>query len=221
MEGPPILKDEIKSPLRRMKYCKATGPDNISVEMLEALEDVGINKRESIMNYDTVIIPESLSRSIFVILPKKAGATECELHRTSSLMSDITKLMLKILMKGMGRPIREEIANLICVFTEGKGPTNAIFVMRNIIERSIYVQKDLYLCFIDYSKAFDKVRHDKPFDMLERLDIDVKALRRLKNLHWEQTTVVIVDSTISEWIKIEKGVRQGCVLSPDLFSLYN
>ena len=101
MEGPPILKDETKSSLRRMKYGKATGPDNNSVEMLEAMEDSVINKIESIKNkmYDTGKIPRSLSISIFVTLPKKAGATECELHRTISLMSHITKLMLKILMK--------------------------------------------------------------------------------------------------------------------------
>ena len=77
MEGPPILKDEIKSSLRRMKYGKAIGPENISVEMLDALENIGINKMESIMNkmHDTGKIPRALARSIFVTLPKTAGAT--------------------------------------------------------------------------------------------------------------------------------------------------
>jgi len=59
-------------------------------------------------------------------------------------------------MKRMKRPIRKETADVQCGFTEGKGTTNAIFIMRNVIERSIEVQKDLYLCFTDYSKAFDK-----------------------------------------------------------------
>ena len=186
--------------LFKLIYGKATGPDNISVEMLEALEGIGINKMESVMNkmYDTGKIQRCLSRSIFVTLPKKAGATECELHRTISLMSHITKLMLKILMKKMKRPICEEIADIQCEFTEGKGTINAIFIMRNIIERSIEVQKDLYLFFIDYSKAFDKVRHDKMFDMLDRLDIDGKALRWLRNLHWEQTAAVSIENKLSE-----------------------
>jgi len=77
MEGPPILRDEIESALKRMKYGKATGPGNISVEMLEALEDIGINKMESIMNkmHNTGTLLKSLSRSIFAPLPKQAGTT--------------------------------------------------------------------------------------------------------------------------------------------------
>ena len=67
MERSPNLKDEIGS-VRRMKYGMAIGPHNISGEMLEALEDTGINKMESIMNkmYDTGTIPRSLSRSIYI-----------------------------------------------------------------------------------------------------------------------------------------------------------
>ena len=124
-------------------------------------------------------------------------------------------------MKRMKRPIRQEIADVQCGFTEGKGTTNAIFIMRNVIERSIEVQKDLYLCFIDYSKALDKVRHEKLFAILDRLDIDGKTLRWIRNLYWEQTAAVRVENQLSDWITIERGVRQGCVLSPDLFSLYS
>ena len=148
MEGPPILKDKkIECALKSMKYGKATGPDNISVEMIEALEDTGINKLESIMNkmYNTGTIPNSLSRLIVFTLPKRAGTTECELHRTISLMSHITRLMLKVLMKRMKRPTRPEIADVQCGFTEGKRTTNSIFIIRNLIERNIEVQKDIFL----------------------------------------------------------------------------
>ena len=79
--------------------------------------------------YNTGTIPNSLSRSIFITLPKRTHAKECELHRTISLMSHITKLMLKILMKRMKRPIRQEIADVQCGFTEGKGTTNAIHAL--------------------------------------------------------------------------------------------
>ena len=59
-ERPEINKEMDGPPLKSMKYGKATGPDNISVEMIEALEDTGINKLESIMNkmYDTGTIPK-------------------------------------------------------------------------------------------------------------------------------------------------------------------
>ena len=57
--------------------------------------------------------------------------------------------------------------------------------------------------------------------MLDRLDIDGKALRWLKNSCWEQTAAVRIENKLSEWIIIERGVTQGSVLSPDLFSLYS
>ena len=54
------------------------------------------------------------------------------------------------------------------------------------------MQKELYLCFIDYSKAFDKVRHEKLFNILEHLDIDGKDLRVIRNLYWDQSAAVRV-----------------------------
>ena len=47
------------------------------------------------------------------------------------------------------------------------GTRNAIFTLRMICKRSIEMQKDIYLCFIDYTKAFDKVKHAQLLDMLQ------------------------------------------------------
>ena len=89
------------------------------------------------------------------------------------------------------------------------------------MERAIEVQKDLYLCFIDYSKAFDKVRHSDLFDILLRLNCDGKDLRVIRNLYWEQEAAIRVDNDCSEYRPICRGVRQGCVFSPDLFNIYS
>ena len=66
------------------------------------------------------------------------------------------------------------------------GTRNAIFTLRMICERSIEMQKDLYLCFFDYTKAFDRVNHEQLLDMLQNLDLEGKDLRFLRNLYWEQ-----------------------------------
>ena len=80
------------------------------------------------------------------------------------------------------------------------------------------MQKDLYLCFIDYSKAaFDKVRHEKLFNILEHLDIDGKDLRVIRN----QSAAVRIGGELSEYKLIKRGVRHGCVMSPDLFNIYS
>ena len=90
--------------------------------------------------------------------------------------------MLKVLTKRIKRPIRQEIADVQCGFIKGKGTTNAIFIMPYLIERGIELQKDIFLSFIDYSKAFDKVRHGKLFAILDKHEFDGKTLRRIRNL---------------------------------------
>ena len=59
------------------------------------------------------------------------------------------------------------------------------------------------------------------FEMLNQLDIDGKDLRVLRNLYWDQTAAVRVDGELSEYTNIKRGVRQGCVMSLDLFNLYS
>ena len=85
----------------------------------------------------------------------------------------------------------------------------------------IEMQKDLYLCFIDYSKAFDKVRHEKLFNILKHLDIDGKDLRVIRKLYWDQNAAVRIGGELSEYKLIKRVVRQGCVMSPDLFNIYS
>ena len=69
-------------------------------------------------------------------------------------------------------------------------------------------------------KAFDRVKHKKLMEMLEHLEVNGKDLRLLANLYWNQRAAIRTDRKLGDWIEIGKGVRQGCVLSPDLINLY-
>ena len=136
-------------------------------------------------------------------------------------MSHVTKVLLKILMMRMRNKIKSEIAEEQYEFMTDKSRRNAIFIFRMLIERTIEVMHDMYICFLDYKKAFDKVKHDNLFQILEKLDIDGKGLRLVRNLYWEQKAAMKVNNDISEYINSERGVRQGCVLSPELFNIYS
>ncbi|GFS27117.1 RNA-directed DNA polymerase from mobile element jockey-like [Elysia marginata] len=172
--GPPIMKDEARAAIRKMKAGKATGPDGTAVEMIEALEEYGVEKLTSLLNeiYDTGEIPTDISRSVFIAHPKKPGPTECKLHRTISLMSHVTKILLRVVMIRIRSKIKPEIADEQYGFVEGKGTTNAIYTLRTLIQRAIEVQKDFHLCFIDYRKTFDRLRHDEIMKDLTQIKID-------------------------------------------------
>jgi hypothetical protein len=147
IEGPSIMKDEVRQAIKSVKTNKATGPDGISIEMIQSLDELGLDVMTKLINkiYDTGEIPEDLTKSIFIALPKKSGTTECELHRTISLMSHVTKILLKILMMHMKNKIRPEIEKEQYDFMTDKGTRNAIFFLRMIIERSIEVKHDIFL----------------------------------------------------------------------------
>ena len=78
----------------------------------------------------------------------------------------------------------------------------------------------IYICFIDYEKAFDRVKHAKIIECMENLDIDEKDISLIRNLYWNQKSIHENRRRLSPEIHIKRGVRQGCVLSPCLFNLY-
>ena len=105
-------------------------------------------------------------------------------------------------------------------FRPGIGTREGIFNLRTILERAIEVQQDVYICFIDYTKAFDRVNHSKLIECLKEVGVDDKDLQIIIKMYWEQTAVVRTKTGISSVFKIKKGVIQGCVLSPNLYNLY-
>ena len=118
-------------------------------------------------------------------------------------------------------------------FRKGKGTRDAIFQLRMLMERVTqlnreketqdgkFEKKKLYLCFVDYQKAFDRVKHDKLVEVMEKAGIPELERRLIINLYWKQRAVVRWDTETSREIKVERGVRQGCVISPLLFNLYS
>ena len=107
-------------------------------------------------------------------------------------------------------------------FRKGQSTREAIYVLRTLGERMREHQRDLP--FIDFTKAFDKVKHLKDYKLIEILEatgIPFHERRVIANLYCNQITNVRCKDELTEEIVIEKGVRQGYVLSPVLFNLYN
>lgn len=80
---------------------------------------------------------------------------------------------------------------------------------------------EIHACFIDYQKAFDRIQHNKLIEILKRTGPDDKDIRIISNLYWNQTAFLRVNGKESRTIKIQRGVRQGCIMSPILFNLYS
>ena len=209
--------------MKQMKRNKAVGKDEIAFEMIEALGNFGLGKITDIANYvyDSENIPDEMIESIFIALPKKPGTIDCIGHRTISLMSHESKIILRVMLNRNKSAIREKLSDEQYGYKPGKGTRNVIFRLRATIDKCIEKQKELYICFIDYVKAFDCVKHDKLLDFIESLDIDGKDLTLIRSLYYDQKAAIRIMGDLGEWVDIQKGVRQGCILSPDFFDLYS
>ena len=129
----------------------------------------------------------------------------------NQLVSHVTKLVLRIVINIIRGRTLDEIAPVQYGFMPDNGTVNAIFVLQRLVERLVEKQRDVYTCFIDYSKAFDTVKHESLVELLQSLDVDKSETRLLTNLYWKQIAAVMCGDDISEWLDIKQGVRQGCV----------
>ena len=85
--------------------------------------------------------------------------------------------------------------------------------------KSKRVPENIYFCFIDYAKAFDCVDYNKPWKILKKMGILDYITCLPRNLYVGQLATVRNEHG-TDWFQIGKGVCQGCILSPSLFSLY-
>ena len=170
--------------------------------------------------YEKGVWPEDFTKIVMIPIEKKVNAMECEDHRTISLISHAFKIMLKVLTRRIEAKAKDFISRNQFRFRRGCGTRDAIGVMRVLCERSLEHWNDVYVCFVDFEKAFDRVNLVKMMETLKGLEIDWRDRRMIHQLYMNQNAVVRVVRGESEPGVIGSGVRQGCPLSPLVFSIY-
>ena len=97
-KGPPILKEEVEYAMNKMKFGKAVGTDGIALDMLKALGNFAVDKITTLANkiYESEELTNQMSKSVFIAMPKVQWTLECKKHCTISIMSQVTKILLRI-----------------------------------------------------------------------------------------------------------------------------
>ena len=106
-------------------------------------------------------------------------------------------------------------------FRRGVGTRDQIFNLRIIMEKAREASVPLYMAFIDYKKAFDSVNHRKLWSVLKEMGMCNYTVDAIKNLYSKQQAAVRVEKELTEWFRIGKGARQGCLVSPLSFNCYS
>ena len=220
---PEPLRSEVVAAMKELKTSKAAGVDGIPAELIKCLGEEGVSMMWQMCKkiWKTGKWSTDWRRAVFVTLPKKGNLKECSNHRTISLISHASKVLLKIINGRMKNKIKEEVSVMQAGFRAGRGTRDHILNLKNIMEKYRDHKLPLYLCFIDYSKAFDCVEHRALWSVMEELGFPKHIIKLISNLYEDQESAVrLGDNSITDWFKIGKGVRQGCILSPNLFSIY-
>ena len=122
--------------------------------------------------------------------------------------------MLKILQVRLQQYVNQELPDVQGGFRKGRRTRDQIANILWIIEKAREFQKNIYFCFIDYTKAFDCVDHNKLWKILKEMGIPGHLTCLLRNLYAGQEATVRTGHRTKDWFQIGKGVCQGCRLSP-------
>ena len=98
--------------------------------------------------------------------------------------------------------------------------TDQIANIRWIIKKARGFQKIFNICFIDYTKAFDCVNHNKQWAILKEIGIPDYLTCLLRNLYVGEVTTVRTGQRITNWFQIRKGVCQGCIYCHPAYLTY-
>ena len=219
---PDILECEVKWALGSITVNKASGGDRIPAELFQILKDDAVKVLHSVCQkiWKTQQWPQDWKRSVFIPISMKGNAKECSNYHTIALISHTSKVMLKILQATLQQYVNCELPDVQVGFRKGRGTRYQIASIHWIIEKAREFQKIIYFCFIDYSKAFDCVDHNKLWKILKEIGIPDHLTYLLRKLYAGQEAIVRTGHGTIDWFQIGKGVRQGCILSPCLFNLY-
>ena len=210
-----ILECVVKWALGSIITNKASGGDGVPVELFQILKDDDVKVLHSICQqiWKTQQWPQDWKRSVFIPIPKKGNAKECSDYHTIALISHTSKVMLKIFQVRLQQYVNCELPDVQAGFRRGRGTRDQIANIRWIIEKAKEFQKNIYFCFIDYSKASDCVGHHRLWKILKEMGMPNHLTCLLRNLWADQEATVISGHGTTDSFQIGKGVRQ-CLENP-------
>ena len=217
-----ITVNEVSSAIKGLKLDKASGLDSLSGEHFK----FACHKLNVLLCliFNCMIshghVPSVFSDTILVpiIKDKKGNISDVNNYRPIALTSVASKILEKILLIRL----HDYLYTTDNQFSfKAKHSTDmCIFSLKSVIDFYVTSSSPMYICYMDASKAFDKVNFWCLFDKLLKRNIPSIIIRFLKSWFCTQQFVVRWSNVYSQPFSVQNGVRQGGILSPLLFNVY-
>ena len=220
-----IEKNEIKKVINSMKNGRAARIDKIIPELLKSFDENMLDLITFILNFIFVkdTFPEDWAVGVVVILHKDGDTNDLNNFRGITLLSMLGKLLIGVLNNRLSEVLQEE--NLLnenqAGFRKGYRTTGHIFALLTLINHYKNVKKmKLYVCSVDFRKAFNKVSHSLLWAKLINYGIGGKFMKIIISMYEQVKSCVRARSGLTDFFQYRCGLRQGCLLSPVFFALF-
>ncbi len=215
---------EVHKAAKSLKNNKAVGPDGLPAEVFKYggytltrrvhrfIRDVWQSQR----------LPQQWKdANIVTVYKRKGDKAVCGNYRGISLLAVAGKVLARVMLARLLATITDVVLpESQCGFRRDRSTTDMIFVARLLQEKCREQHRNLYMAFVDLTKAFDTVNRDILWRILAKCGCPPRFTSILKDFHSGMSARVAVGGLESEPFEVNVGVKQGCVLAPALFNIY-
>ena len=226
--------DEVSKAISSLSNGKAPGSDAIPAEIYAS---GGPSLVEELLGlyvemWKQEVLPQEFKDAAITHLYKNKGNRQvCDNHRGISLLAIAGKILARILLNRLQTHLEsptqdlppDEQPSLLpetqCGFRQGRGTVDMIFTVRQLQEKCREQNQDLYITFVDLTKAFDTVNRDGLWKIMSKFGCPQKFTNLVRLFHDGMQARVKDNGEFSKPFSVTNGVKQGCVLAPTLFSM--
>ena len=222
LDDPPTLVETQKA-IKQLQAGKAPGPDGIPPEIYKEGGDAVQFKLNELLQqfWEESSVPQDFKDANIIHLYKNKGdRASCDNHRGISLLNVAGKIMARVILNRITQYLLDDVVSESqCGFRRNRGTIDMIFAVRQIQEKCREQNQNLYILFVDLTKAFDTVSRGGLWAILSKLGCPERFVSIIRSFHEGMMARVIEHGAASDPFPVSNGVKQGCVLAPTLFSL--
>jgi hypothetical protein len=218
---PPTLK-EVAAAVHSSRNGASPGVDGIGAPMLK-LSGTMLQwlHRVVLAVWQSGRAPVEWKRALLIALYKGKGDRKVrDSYRGISLLSIPGKVYVTIILSRISSHIDAQLLDSQSAFRKGRGLTDSLFTIRQLMSRCVEFGQPLFMAFVDLRKAYDSVPRESLWRILHVYGVHKKLIELLEDLHTGTQAAVRMGGQMSEWFDVLGGVRQGCVIAPLLFNIY-
>ena len=214
---------ETQKAIKQLQAGKAPGSDGIPPEIYkEGGDAVQVKLNELLQQFweESSVLQDFKDANIIHLYKNKGDRASCDNHRGISLLNVAGKIMARVILNRITQYLLDDVVSESqCGFRRNRGTIDMIFAVRQIQEKCREQNQNLYILFVDLTKAFDTVSRGGLWAILSKLGCPERFVSIIRSFHKGMMARVIEHGAASYPFPVYNDVKQGCVLAPTLFSL--